>query len=212
VSRFTPHHGGPARMVSIEELGNAAYEDLNGRIVTVSSEPKYRIVFVCDDWSIPPHDRHIRGQRRVFELTFDEVQESTATPSSSGILSVVDDHPLLWNYNEKHLEMYFSSAPDDPLSLVGMLYAAHGRLLRGWRRLGEYLHAGPELLKQGYGQFAKGPRRVIEEYSRVVGTRCRYTILQGHTPRGGCRVVLFDHCYVVCRGISVVERVNEPSP
>jgi hypothetical protein len=197
-------------MISIEELSQAVYEDLNGRIVTVSNEPEYRVVFVCDDWSIPPNDRHARQPQRAFELTFDEVQESTATPSSSGSLSVADDHPLLWNHNEEHLEMYFSSAPDDPYALVGMLYAAHGRLLRGWRRLGAYLHAGPELLKQGYGHFARGPRGVIEEYSRVVGTRCQYTILPGHTPKGGYRVVLFDECYVVCRGISVVEQVVEP--
>jgi hypothetical protein len=53
--------------------------------------------------------------------------------------------------------------------------------------------------------FAKGPRRVIDEYATVVGDKLRYTILSGYTPQGGYRVVLFDKRHVVCRAVSVVE-------
>ena len=116
------------------------------------------------------------------------------------------DHPLLWNHNDEHFTMYFSSAPSDPVELVGQLYEAHSRLLDGWRQLSDYLHADSALLRQGYGQFALGPRRVIEEYARVVGDRCRYSIIHGHAPQGAYRVVLFDECYVVCRSVSVIER------
>ena len=185
--------------MTFDELSASIYEDLNGHIITVTADDRTLHVFLqCDDWQ-----DHAR--RRRFELVFDDVAESTATPSSVGRVYVTSDHPLLWNHNDEHLAMYFSSAPLEPVELLGQLYEAHSRLLCGWRQLSDYLHAGLALMRQGYGQFAQGPRRVIEEYARVVGDRCRYSIIQGHTPRGGYRVVLFDECYVVCRDVSVVD-------
>jgi hypothetical protein len=186
-------------MITFEELSEAVYEDLNGRIVTVSADDKaYSIFFECDDWR--DHTR-----RRRFEMVFEEVPEATARPSESGSLHIADEHPVLWQHNDGHVSMFFSSAPSQPLELIGQLYEAHTRLLGGWRELADYLHASSELLVSGHGLLAKGPRRVIDEYARVVGDKLRHSIVHGYTPRGGYRVVLFDECYVVCRRVSVVE-------
>jgi len=188
--------------MTFEELSEAIYEDLNGQIATVARDRERYSVFVeCDDWQ--QHDR-----RRRFELLFEEVQESTATPSCLSSLQSASDHPLLWNHNDEHLTMYFSSVPASPLELLGQLYEAHSLLLGVWRPLSDYLHAGSALMQQGYGQFAQGPRRVIEEYVHVVGDQCRYSIIHGHTPKGGYRIVLLDECYVVCRRVSVVEHAD----
>ena len=61
------------------------------------------------------------------------------------------------------------------------------------------------MLRQGYGLLAQGPRRVTDEFVLVVGNRLRYSILPGHTTEGGYRAALFDGCYVVCRGVEVIE-------
>lgn len=189
--------------MTFDELSLAVHEELNARIVAVTlDDTAYRVRFNCDDWQG-------RDMRRRFELICDDVQESTATPSDLYSLRAASDHPLLWNYNDDHLTMYFSSAPPDPMALVGQLYEAHSRLLNGWRQLSDYLYADSALMQQGYGQFAKGPRRVIEEYARVVGDQCRFSMIQGHTPRGGCRIVLFGDLFVVCRGVSVVEHNSD---
>jgi hypothetical protein len=136
---------------------------------------------------------------------FDDVPEATATPSSCGSFHVADDHPLLWQHNDESVSMFFSSASPEPFALLGRLHEAHAALFGGWRELSAYWDAGSELLRVGYGRLADGPRRAINEYARVVGETLRYSIVQGHTPRGGYRVVLFDECYVVCRSVSVIE-------
>jgi hypothetical protein len=187
-------------MITFDELSEAVYEDLNGRIVSVSTDQQaHHVLFECDDWR-RDHD----GQRR-FELVFRDVPEATATPSVSGGIHAAHEHPLLWQHNDEHVSMFFSSSPSQPLELLGALYEAHSRLLGGWRELGDYLHASSELLRGGHGLFAKGPKRIIDDYSRVVGDRLHHAIVHGHTPRGGYQVVLFDECYVICQSVSVVE-------
>lgn len=187
-------------MITFDELSEAVYEDLNGRIVTVSTDDKeYHVLFECDDWR--DYDR-----RRRFELVFEDVPEATARPSATGGLLAADEHPILWQHNDEHVSLFFSSAPSEPTELVGRLYEAHTRLLGDWRALAEYLHANSQLLRGGHGLLAQGPKRVIDEYASVVGDTLRYSIVHGHTPRGGYRVVLFDECYVVFREVSVIER------
>jgi hypothetical protein len=187
--------------MTFEELSEAINEDLNGQVVSVARDVAGSavIMFECDDWEQG-------SRRRRFDLVFENVLELTASPSYLCGLHGTSDHPLLWNYNDDNSTLYFSSSPANPFELVGELYESHSRLLQGWRPLSDYLHANSALMCQGYGQFAAGPRRVIDEYARILGDRCRWSIIRGHTPTGGCRVVLLDRRYVVCRHVSVVER------
>ncbi len=185
--------------MTFDELSESVYEDLNGHILTVTSDGEtYCVIFECDDWR--DNDR-----RRRFELVFEDVPEATATPSACGCFHIADEHPLLWRHNDESVSMFFSSASSEPFALLGRLHEAHTALFGGWRELSDYWQAGSELLRAGYGRLADGPRRAIEEYARVVGDTLRHSIVHGHTPRGGYRVVLFDECYVVCRGVSVIE-------
>lgn len=186
-------------MISFEEFSDAVYEDLSGRITTVTSDQKgYHVWFECDDWE--GNDR-----RRRFELVFQDVVEATATPSGVDAIYAVDEHPLLWQHNDEHVSIFFSSSPARPCELVGRLYEAHHRLLRGWRELADYLHANSELLGGGRGLFARGPKRVIDQYAAVIGDSLQFSIVADHKARGGYRAILFDECYVICRSVSVVE-------
>jgi hypothetical protein len=185
-------------MKTFEELSKAV-GDLDGQIVSVSRDDKaYRVIFECRDW-------YYFYRRRRFELVFEDVPEATATPSACSSFQITDDHPLLWDYNDEQVTMFFSSAPLEPLALLGRLYKAHADLLDGWRELSEYWHADTELLRAGYGRLASGPRRVIDQYAPVVAEAMRYSIVHESSPRGGYRVVLFENCYVVCRSVSVIE-------
>jgi len=190
--------------MTFNELSEAVYEDLNGRVLSVSSDEKaYRVVFECDDWR--DNDR-----RRRFELIFEDVPEANATSSECWGFHLVEEHPLLWNHNEENVSMFFSSTPSDPLALLGRLYEAHTLLVGEWREMSRYWKAGSKLLQLGYGLLAEGPRRIIDEYARVVGDTLRFSIVHGHNPRGGYRVVFFDECYVVCRNVSVIEHELPP--
>lgn len=183
-------------MITLEELCEGVYEDLNGRVVAVKSDlDTYRVTFECDDWNDCE-------QRRRFEFAFNDVPESTVTPSYCDSLETFNAHPLLWRHNEEHAEVYFSSAPSNPMELIGRLYEAHERLFGGWRRL----HADSMMLEGGHGLLAKGPKQAVNEYLAAIGDSLCYSIVSGHTPKGGYRIMLFDNDYVVYRDVEVVER------
>jgi len=58
-----------------------------------------------------------------------------------------------------------------------------------------------------HGLLAQGPKSVIAAYTNAIADRVRYSIIPGHRPRGGYRVMLFDDRYVVFREVEVVEHV-----
>ncbi|HEX4132879.1 MAG TPA: hypothetical protein VHZ24_22790 [Pirellulales bacterium] len=189
-------------MLSVEQLADAIYEDLNAQIVRVSIEDNtYRVAFRCDDWQGA-------ARQRQFTLSFQGVREATVTPSFFEVLLAETDHSLLWNHNDEHVSMFFSSKPNNPMEIVGRLYEAHTQLLNVWRPLSDYLHANTTSMQNGYGLLAKGPKKVIDEYARVVGSAMRYTIIRDYVPAGDYRVVLFDNSYIVYRGVSAAEQTG----
>jgi hypothetical protein len=186
--------------MTFNEFSEAVHEDLNAIIVSFSSEEKTcRVIFECDDWTGG-------NRRRRFELFFEDVPEVSVWPSGCSGIHAAKEHPLLWEYNDESVSMFFSSPPLNPLALLGKLYETHTSLIGRWRTMSAYWIADSKLLQGGHGRLAIGPRRVLEEYARTIGDTLSFSIVHGHQPRGGYRVVLFDEHYVICRGISVVER------
>ena len=181
-----------------EELSEQVYEDLNGRVTAIIKEDRtYQVIFECDDWLSP-------DRQRRFTLEFENVAEFHVIPRECGTIRTAVDHPLLWDHNEKHSSIYFSSSPDNPAEFLGLLYSAHQSLLSGWRPLGQYLHAGLSLLQKGDGLLAEGPTRVIEAYASVANGRVRYSIIHNHTPRGGYQIVFFEEDYIICQALPVI--------
>jgi hypothetical protein len=185
--------------ISLEDLSVEINEDLHATVRSVTLEQShFRIDLECDDWQES-------GRKRAFQLRFNGVAETTLTPGWIGEFSIEAEHALLWKHNEAHLSMYFSSAPNAPMELIGELYELNRELVSYWRPLSESLHADSTLLKCGYGLFAQGPKRIIEEYARLVDGRLNYSILPAYVPQGGYRVALFDSQYVIFKNVEVTE-------
>ncbi len=189
----------PDPLMTIDELSESFYEDLNGHIVTVGmDDAEYRVFFECDDW------RDYTTRRR-FEIIFEDVAEVTVSPSGCGFIQASGEHPLLWQHNADSFSMFLSSAPSEPFEVLGRIYEAHARLLAGWREMSDYWHADSQLLLGGFGLLADGPRPVIDEYAKVISGALCYSIVHSHRPSGGYRLALFDKSYVIFRRVSVIE-------
>jgi hypothetical protein len=190
--------------MTLEDLAQAVYEDLNGCITLVEKAAQdYRVMFQCDDWQ--------ESERvRQFSLIFSGVGEAIVFPSLCDQIAVHSEHPLLWNHNDEQAQMYFSSAPERPEELLGTLYEAHNRLMSGWREMSQYVYANSERLRAGHGLFAKGPIRLMREYSAVIGSVMNHTIVEAYSPSTrGYRVVLFEYGHIIYKSGAVNE---EPAP
>jgi hypothetical protein len=177
--------------MTLEELEAEFYEDLEGRITAVRLiDDASQIDFECNHW---------REESRIAaSIICHGVVESTVTAGDIGLIERPADHPLLWEYNEAHANLYFSSAPPNPFELLGRLYTVHEKLFKGWRLPSAYIHASADVLSGGHGQLAHGPVRAITAYKDVVEPLVQYSVVSTYTPKENRQLVLFDDSFIIC--------------
>ncbi|WP_444904429.1 hypothetical protein ACJJIU_05650 [Microbulbifer sp. CnH-101-E] len=189
--------------MNIEELSEKLYEDLNGRITAVDYTDGLIINFQCDDWN--GHD-----QSRFFKITCYGVKETDAQPSEVGEVEFTDKNPLLWNHNEPHGYLYYSSEPESRYEILGRIWEVHEKTFGGWRPLTDFAntyHAGQfiEFCKGSNGQLAQGPKQLMEIYQASVIDKIKTNFVPSYTPEGGYKALVFDSCFVVCKSVAVDE-------
>src|SRR5690554_8186937 len=176
--------------MNIEELSEELYEDLNGRITAIDYADDLVIYFECDDWK----ENDIV---RKFKITCAGVKESDVQPSASGEIEFTDKHQLLWNHNEPHGYLYYSSEPVNRHEILGLIWEAHEKIFGGWRPLTDYAntyHASQfiEFCKGSNGQLAQGPKPILEAYENSVANKIKTNYVASYKPEGGCKALIFD--------------------
>src|SRR5688572_20134425 len=132
--------------MTFDELEENYYEDLNGCITSVRLvESVFHFDFEFDHWSAERH--------RVFAtISCSNVAESTVSVGYLGGIARSNDDPLLWDRNEPHDFLFFSSVPSNPFELLGRLYNVHHRMFHGYREPSRYLQTNADVLQKGVGQ------------------------------------------------------------
>ena len=191
--------------MKIEELIKEVYEDLNGKIVSVESCEHLSIHFECDDWVK-------EDVVRKFKITCLSVLESTVTKSFVGCIDLTISDPVLWNHNEEHGYLYYSSEYENSYELLGRLWVAHEEVYGGLRPLSEYINVPKsgghfEFCKGTYGQLAQGPRPILNVYESVTSDKISTKFVPSYKPEGGYRALFFDNLFVICKSV-IVEEIN----
>ncbi|CCK75783.1 conserved hypothetical protein [Oleispira antarctica RB-8] len=189
--------------MNIEELLEHVYEDLNGQITSVDSTGGLVVNYECDDWND-------YGKTRKFIITCVDVKESDIREFPSGDIDFLSEHQLLWNHNEPHGYLYYSSEPKNRYEILGRVWEAHELALKGWRPLTDYAntyHAGQfiEFCKDSNGLLARGPKPILEKYRKAIAGLVTTNYVPSYTPDGGYKALIFDDGFVICKSVVVVE-------
>ena len=87
-------------------------------------------------------------------------------------LQLLEDHPLLWRFNDIQSELYFSQSTDRPYELINSVLEIHRKTVGNWYRLNEFINYGNlsfvDLCKSSNALFAKGPKKILTEYAGVL--------------------------------------------
>lgn len=192
--------------MDIEKLSNALYEDLNGMITAVDNANGLVVRYECDDWAG-------EDKRRRFNIFCRGVVEYEVRPSPSDFVHFLVSHPLLWNHNEPHGCLYYSSQPDSRHEVLGRIWEVHERIFKGWRPLAEFANVSyggqpVEFCRGSHGQLAHGPLPLMEAYMEAVDGLLVTNYVASHKPKGRLKVLVFDECFAVCDTVSVEEINN----
>ena len=187
--------------MDIEELSKELYEDLNGRITAVDFTDNLIIYFQCDDWKD-------YEKIKKFKITCNSVSESEIQPSPSGEVSFSSSHQLLWNHNEPHGYLYYTSEPENRYDILGRIWEVHEKTFGGWRPLTDYANtynAGQfiEFCHGSNGLLAQGPKLLIELYQQAIVGRIQTNYVPSYNPDGDAKALVFDNCFVICKSVAV---------
>ncbi len=186
--------------MNIETLCENIYEDLVGYISSIESTYMgVSFIYETDHWD--DHDKRVR-----FKIDCEGVAESTLNLDAGGSFQILDEHPVLEEYTGDSGSLFFSSKPDNPNEIIGLLYSAHLLYFGEWRKLSKYLNtnvSSVELLNSGNGLLATAPIKVLKVYKEAVSDYLKVNIVKSHANYSGYRILLVEDTYIVCKNISV---------
>ena len=90
-----------------------------------------------------------------------------------GSIELLDDHVLLWPYQQKKVPLYFSGVVSSPGALLGAIIEAHRHAVGSWFPLDTFVNSSllqESVWKQGpaSGLYADGPEHLIQAYAGVL--------------------------------------------
>lgn len=91
--------------------------------------------------------------------------------TTTGEVSLVTDHPLLYEYVDRPAAVFFRGKPQDTNEIVLDIAQAHASTFRGWRHFPQYLNIEQPLetlLKSGGGLLGQMPDTLAQHVVKVL--------------------------------------------
>ncbi len=143
---------------------------------------------------------------------------------AGGDLQFYEDHVLARQHTEQRQDLYFRGVPSSAPEAVGRLLVSHLAATGGWIPFDRYLNSCcpiEDLLKNGSGKLADGPRFLIDAYSLALGTLgLRMTALAPRPPKfwngqawiestNRLATLIIGDSFMVAEGFEEHQKVND---
>ncbi|MDR3500952.1 MAG: hypothetical protein P4L79_00020 [Legionella sp.] len=177
----------------------------------ITDELQLSFIFECYDWDNFSYEAYNSGTltKRYFEVQCINCIESTLAVGRFSDISLSDNHPLLFKYNLPHVQLYFSSTPDNPYEVLGRIAEAHRTTYQDWRPMSDCINENIiETLSQGIGLFAQGPKIIMDEYYLATSDLLRLQVIENNYSKN-YQLLLFSSGYIIFSDVSVVELHDE---
>ncbi|MBI1769216.1 MAG: hypothetical protein HYR67_12670 [Bacteroidetes bacterium] len=129
----------------------------------------------------------VEEQNQLWEAQIKGVREEMIKAEMSEKLELLEEHPLLWAYNQRQTNLYFSKPTSRSYELFANIYTIHNRETRNWIPLRKYINTHLSVLdlcKSTSGLFASGPIKLMEQYKKELEAHdMNPTIVGGHSPK-----------------------------
>jgi hypothetical protein len=109
----------------------------------------------------------VEGRDQLWEVQIQRVREESIKANMAEKFDLLEEHPLLWTYNQRQINLYFSKPTSKPFELFTNIWTIHNRETRNWIPLDKYINTHLltiDLCKSASGLFARGPIKLLEQY------------------------------------------------
>jgi len=186
--------------MDIETLCENIYEDLEGNVSQINSTYMgLSFVYETNHWD--NFDNRIK-----LLIECEDVVDSTIKLDAGGSFRLFEEHPVLDDYIGDAGGLYFSTKPENPNEIIGLLYQAHDSYFLGWRELSKYINTQlplTELLENSGGSIANAPIKVLNHYKDAISGYLKVNIVKSHTMNGNYKMLAVEDTYIVCKTIKV---------
>lgn len=145
-------------------LSSLAFEE-NGGLFIDSIQTSGKDLKVCFKLRLSD-DKN--DQQWIIKITGNIAERIVLT--STHTLQLFSDHELLWDYTDSHTELYFKGKSKNPYHLYKDLYKLHNRPFNDGM-LETYINGTDgvfKLCESGFGLFARGPKKMLEQYKKCL--------------------------------------------
>jgi len=139
------------------------------------------------------------AMREQWRIHFLDKIEFGFTESFFSELALSDNHPLLAQYTEPWLELYFLGTPNKPDVVTSAVEAAVVEATQGWHSFKAYVNpAAP--LSSGYGSLMRAPQTAIRAVEAVLAkSGVKTKTIDCARPSHSYRVLLLDRSFVIAK-------------
>lgn len=121
-------------------------------------------------------------------------------------LRLLDDHPLLYEYNTNPIGVFFRGTPAHPNDLVLDLFQAYASTFGPWRQIPTYLNLNKplvDLVAGGGDMLGEMPKPLAERMAKVLEHHGLETkLIEGARTEPKLKALLLDDSYIVALDFS----------
>ncbi len=122
-------------------------------------------------------------------------------------IAFVESHPLLYHHNAPRFDVFISSAPESPESVLQEIEDAHEEILRGWRDITRDFNpmtAPDAILRTGFGFLGKMPEPVAQAVAQVLTRHnVQHNLIADETPITPMKLLAIDQSYFVAADFEI---------
>lgn len=135
------------------------------------------------------------------------VQEHQLSVGMFKSARLLDDHPLLYEYNKEPAALFFRGQPDDANELVLDIFQGYATTFGPWRQMPTYLNLNRplvEMVKSGGDLVGQMPRPLADRLAKAFEHHgCETKITSDKREHPDCKALLLDESYIVALDFSV---------
>jgi hypothetical protein len=141
-------------------LDNYEEEDINLLITKADYSEEVPIL------NFKIHESGADPQNWILEVIGHRASKISFSPEvDDSLILITDDHPLLWQFSDVQVELYFNGASDDIYRVISELNQIDFNLFGKYRNSSQQLYT---LLRSSHGSLGSGPRKLLTKYEKCL--------------------------------------------